>query len=47
MLIGDRWVFFAFILNWRSLRRRNPNTVAEFAGAVSWAMQIVKEKLRP
>lgn len=47
MLIGDRWVFFAFILNWRSPAETDPKTVAEFAGGVSRAMQIVKEKLTP
>ncbi len=45
MLFGDRWVYFAFILNWRASATTDPKTVADFTRAVSRAMEIVKERL--
>lgn len=47
MLFGDRWVYFAFIINWRASATTDPKTVADFAHAVSQAMDIVKERLSP
>jgi beta-lactamase class A len=45
MLIGDRWVYFAFILNWSAPAETDPATVAAFAKAISQAMTMVKDHL--
>jgi beta-lactamase class A len=45
MLFGDRWVYFAFILNWDAAAETDPKTVAQFVGAASQAMNIVKAQL--
>ena len=45
MLFGGRWVYFAFIINWRASATTDSKTVADFARAVSQAMDIVKERL--
>lgn len=44
-LVLDRWVYFAFILNWRAPALTDPKTVADFARAISLALGIVKERL--
>lgn len=45
MLFGDRWVYFAFILNWSAAAETDPATVAVFAKAISQAMTMVKDYL--
>ncbi len=45
MLFGDRWVYFAFILNWSAAAETDPKTVAAFASAISQAMTMVKDYL--
>ncbi len=45
MIFGDRWVYFAFILNWTAAEEKDPKTVAAFANAVSSAMTMVKDHL--
>ena len=45
MLFGDRWVYFAFILNWSAAAETDPPTVAAFAKAISQAMTMVRDYL--
>jgi hypothetical protein len=45
MLFGDRWVYFAFTLNWNAAAENDPRTVEAWALAVSRAMTIVKGHL--
>jgi hypothetical protein len=43
MLLGDRWVYFAFIRKWYTKEVTDPKTVADFAGAASQAMAMVQD----
>jgi beta-lactamase class A len=45
MVFEDRWVYFAFIINWQAAAVTDPQTVAAFVKAAGQAMTIVKDAL--
>lgn len=45
MLFSGRWVYFAFIINWYAPATTDPETVIQFAAAVSRALTLVKNAL--
>jgi beta-lactamase class A len=45
MVFEDRWVYFAFIINWQAAAVTDPQTVAVFVKAAGQAMTIVKDAL--
>ena len=45
MVFEDRWVYFAFIINWQAAAVTDPQTVAVFVKAAAQAMTIVKDAL--
>jgi beta-lactamase class A len=45
MFFSDRWVYFAFIINWSAPGQNDPETVSAFLAAVSRALSLVKEGL--
>jgi Beta-lactamase class A len=47
MLVGERWAYFCFTINWTAPSETDPETVAAFATAVSGALAMVKDVLAP
>jgi beta-lactamase class A len=45
MFFADRWVYFAFILNWYAPEGEDPQTVGKFFAAVHEALRRVKDAL--
>jgi beta-lactamase class A len=45
MFFSDRWLYFAFIINWNAAAQTDPETVSAFASAVSQALGLVKDRL--
>jgi len=45
MFFSDRWVYFAFIINWNAPGQNDPETGSAFLAAVSRALSLVKEGL--
>jgi len=45
MFFADRWVYFAFILNWYAPERDDPQTVGKFFAAVHEALRCVRDGL--
>lgn len=45
MFFSDRWVYFAFTINWYSPDTTDPQTVGRFVTAVSQALALVKDAL--
>lgn len=45
MFFSDRWVYFAFIINWNAAAETDFETVIAFAAAVSQALGLVKDQL--
>jgi beta-lactamase class A len=45
MVFEDRWVYFAFIINWQAAAVTDPQTVAAFVKTAGQAMTIVKDAL--
>jgi hypothetical protein len=43
MFFDDRWVYFAFIINWNALAADDPDTVNRFFDAINLSLTIVKE----
>jgi beta-lactamase class A len=45
MFFSDRWVYFAFIINWYTASLNDPYTTNAFFGAIYQALTLVKESL--
>jgi len=45
MFFADRWVYFAFILNWYAPERDDPQTVQKFFAAIHEALRRVRDAL--
>jgi beta-lactamase class A len=45
MFFGERWVYFAFILNWHNPDPDDPATVRQFFSAINQALTLVKNSL--
>ena len=45
MYFPDRWVYFAFILNWDAMEANDPATVKAFYGAIRKAIELVQNGL--
>ncbi|MDQ6869095.1 MAG: class A beta-lactamase-related serine hydrolase [Pseudomonadota bacterium] len=45
MFFSDRWVYFAFTINWNAPGETDPETVSAFLAAVSQALTLVKDRL--
>lgn len=45
MLVGERWVYFCFVLNWPAPAESDPATVAAFTRTVSGALELVRSAL--
>jgi beta-lactamase class A len=42
LFVADRWVYFAFVLNWYTAKAEDPKTVDEFFSAINTALTLVK-----
>jgi beta-lactamase class A len=45
MFFSDRWLYFAFIINWYSECAEDPETVNQFFSAIHQALTLVKDSL--
>jgi hypothetical protein len=45
MFFSDRWVYFAFLINWNAADSNDPQTVNAFFSAVNEALTAVKNSL--
>jgi len=45
MFVANRWVFFAFILNWYTKDASDPDTVNSFFAAINQSLTIVRDSL--
>lgn len=45
IFFGDRWVYFAFIINWFAKAAEDPGTVRQFFSAVNQALTLVRDAL--
>jgi len=45
MFFADRWVYFAFILNWYAPEELDPQTVEKFFAAIHEALRRVRDAL--
>jgi beta-lactamase class A len=45
MLVANRWVFFAFILNWYSQSATDPDTVNSFFSAINQSLTLIRDSL--
>jgi beta-lactamase class A len=42
LFVADRWVYFAFVLNWYTAEPDDPATVKQFFSAINTALTLVK-----
>ena len=45
MFVANRWVFFAFILNWYSQNETDPDTVNSFFSAINQSLTLIRDSL--
>jgi beta-lactamase class A len=45
MFFGDRWAYFAFIINWDAASPEDPQTVHQFFAAINLALTLIKDTL--
>jgi hypothetical protein len=45
MFFSDRWVYFAFIINWYAESQEDPETVRQFFSAIHHALTLLKDSL--
>jgi beta-lactamase class A len=45
MFFADRWVYFAFTINWNAPAETDPTTVSAFGSGVSQSLALVKNAL--
>ena len=45
MFFNERWVYFAFIINWTAAAETDPATGAAFASAINQALTLVLNAL--
>jgi beta-lactamase class A len=45
MFVANRWVFFAFIINWYSQTSPDPDTVSSFFSAINQSLTLIRDSL--
>jgi beta-lactamase class A len=43
MFFGDRWAYFAFIINWDAASAEDPQTVHQFFAAINQTLTLIKD----